>query len=314
VKFGKQRAEFESAIRLVNVQTGDEFSTANGSAVLLASKSTGVWRSPLVFEVHRMAQNEYPEHTTVGHQLMLNLGGPVRLGWLEEGRRREAILRPGDLCIQSDGDSNAPRWADEMMFATASIAPGAFEELLGEYTPHREDLFPKKHCAPDPTAVAFARSLAAELAAPTEPLYAEALSTAFVLHLLATHAHRIGKKPRAPRGKLSGKQLRLVLDFARENLRSVTVRSMATVAGYSSFQFSRLFKASTGFSPHQFVLSLRLERAYRLLRDVNAQLADVALATGFYDQAHLTNAFRRAFGVTPSAFATRASHRSTPQR
>lgn len=252
-----------------------------------------------------MAQNEYPEHTTVGHQLMLNLGGPVRLGWLEDARRREATLGPGDLCIQSDGDSNAPRWADEMTFATASIAPAAIDELLGDSAPQREDLFPKKHCAPDATALAFARSLAAELAAPTEPLYAETLATAFVLHLIGTHAHRSGPKPRAPRGKLGGTRLRMVLDLTRENLGSVTVRSMAGVAGYSPFQFSRLFKASTGFSPHQFVLSLRLERAHRLLREPNAQLANVALATGFYDQAHLTNAFRRAFGVTPSVFAAR---------
>jgi AraC family transcriptional regulator len=97
----------------------------------------------------------------------------------------------------------------------------------------------------------------------------------------------------------------MVLDLTRESLGSVTVRSMAGVAGYSPFQFSRLFKASTGLSPHQFVLSLRLERAHRLLREPNAQLANVALATGFYDQAHLTNAFRRAFGVTPSVFAAR---------
>jgi AraC family transcriptional regulator len=296
--------ELESAIRLIDAQTGDEFSTARGSAVLLASKSSARWRSPLVFEIHRMPPNEYPEHITVGHQLMLNIGEPVRLGWLEGSRRRESILGTGELCIQSDGDSNAPRWRDEMTFATASISAAAVEELLGDRAPQRMEPFPKKHCVPNPTAVALARSLAAELASPTEPLYAEALSIAFVLQLLAAHGHRIGRKPLAPRGRLGAEPLRRVTEFAHEHLASsLTLRTLARVADYSPFQFARLFRATTGWSPHQFVLSLRLERACRLLRQPDAKVADVALATGFFDQAHLTNVFRKSFGLTPLAFA-----------
>jgi AraC family transcriptional regulator len=81
---------------------------------------------------------------------------------------------------------------------------------------------------------------------------------------------------------------------------------MATCTGYSPFQFARLFKATTGLPPHAFVLRLRLERSRRLLLESKTSPADIALATGFYDQAHFTNVFRNAFGVTPSVFAAAA--------
>ena len=43
--------------------------------------------------------------------------------------------------------------------------------------------------------------------------------------------------------------------------------------------------------------------ACRLLKESKSSPVGVALATGFYDQAHFTNVFRNAFGVTPSVFA-----------
>jgi AraC family transcriptional regulator len=256
----------ESAIRLVDRKTGRRSPTATGSAVVLASRAHRSWRSPLVFEVHRMAPHEYDEHTTVGHQLMVNLGRPARLGWLEGSRRRENVLQPEHLCIQSDADSNAPRWRDELTFGTASIEHSMIEMLLGDRAPPAGEVFPKRHCVPATRAASFARALARELSSPTEPLYCEALGLAFVLHLLAAHGRAAGQKQLAPRGKLGALQLRTVIDFAHEQLASdMTLQVLAGVVGYSPFQFARLFKATTGWAPHQFVLSLRLERARRLL-------------------------------------------------
>src|ERR1700759_121217 len=99
----------ESPIRLLYSRNGQRSPAALSTNVILASSNQRGWRSPLVFEVHRMSNHEYGEHRTLGHQLMINLGGSVRLGWLEDGRRRESEFRNEQMCIQSDGDSNAPR-------------------------------------------------------------------------------------------------------------------------------------------------------------------------------------------------------------
>ena len=57
----------------------------------------------------------------------------------------------------------------------------------------------------------------------------------------------------------------------------------------------------TGHAPHHFLLSLRLQRARRMLDAPGAVLSDVALRNGFADQPHFTRLFKREFGVTPGA-------------
>ncbi|WP_169927357.1 helix-turn-helix transcriptional regulator [Labilithrix luteola] len=252
-----------------------------------------------------MEPHEYEEHVVVGHQLMLNLGEPVELGWRTESRRHEGTLHTGALCIQSDGVTNAPRWRDTLTFATASIPPSMIEAALGELVRAPSATFIQRHCVPDRQAHEFVTTLAAELASPTEPLFAETLSHAFVLHLLAAHGEAPGRKQLAPKGKLRPAQLRAVLEMMHAELgTSLSLTRMAECAGYSPFQFSRLFKTTTGLPPHAFVLRLRLERARRLLREGDHTPTNVALMTGFYDQSHFTNVFRKAFGMTPKMFAS----------
>jgi AraC family transcriptional regulator len=173
--------------------------------------------------------------------------------------------------------------------------------------PRRPRLSPSAVAFPSRPAYGFARAIAAELSSPTEPLYADALSSSFVLHLLLAHGVSQAGKRLAPRGKLGSAQLRATIDLAHERLaHGISLDELAAASGYSVFQFARMFKATTGLAPHQFVLRLRLERAQRLLARERHDVAEVAVACGFYDQAHLTNAFRKAFGRTPAAFAAAA--------
>lgn len=63
----------------------------------------------------------------------------------------------------------------------------------------------------------------------------------------------------------------------------------------------RAFSGAYGIAPHQYLMSRRVERARRLLLDGRAP-GEVASATGFYDQAHLTRHFRKLVGVTPGRY------------
>jgi AraC family transcriptional regulator len=191
-----------------------------------------------------------------------------------------------------------------MTFAAIAVAPSLVESLMEERAPKATETFAERRCLAEPSAYGYARALAAELSTPTEPLYAETLSRSFVLHLLLAHGIAPGAKRLAPKGKLGAAQLRASIDMAHERLAAgLSLDELAAATGYSTFQFARMFKATTGLAPHQFVLRLRLERAQRLLSRERHAVADVAVACGFYDQAHLTNAFRKAFGRTPAAFA-----------
>lgn len=81
----------------------------------------------------------------------------------------------------------------------------------------------------------------------------------------------------------------------------VTLRDLAQVSGLSMYRLARTFKAETGLAPHAYQIQLRVLRAKQLLA-TGCRIVEVAEECGFYDQAHLTDQFKRHIGVTPGAY------------
>lgn len=98
--------------------------------------------------------------------------------------------------------------------------------------------------------------------------------------------------------------------FIEEHLdQPLTLIQLSQEVGLSRFHFARLFKATFGTSPHQFILLRRQERCWKLLCESNLSLTQIALATGFGDQSHLTRCVRRRFGKTPQEIRQGEKHR-----
>ncbi len=105
------------------------------------------------------------------------------------------------------------------------------------------------------------------------------------------------------RGGLSPAALRRVQVFVEANIeRTVHIPELAARAGLSVHHFGRAFRTSTGVTPRAFIERRRIARARSLIGDTSLPLADIAAATGFATQSHLTTAFRRATGFTPAAY------------
>lgn len=112
-------------------------------------------------------------------------------------------------------------------------------------------------------------------------------------------------------GGLPPWRLQRVFAYIRENLaREVSVAQLAKTVGMSQYYFSKLFKTSTGTTPHQYVMRQRVERAQELLRDSGTALASVATEVGFETQSHFTSVFRHIVGVTPKRY--REMHEPAP--
>jgi AraC-like DNA-binding protein len=95
-----------------------------------------------------------------------------------------------------------------------------------------------------------------------------------------------------------------VRDFLHAALADdVTTADLADLAGMSRFHLCRAFARAYGLPPHAYQLQLRLAEAKRQLT-AGRPPAEVAVATGFADQSHLTKRFKGAFGITPGQFAT----------
>jgi transcriptional regulator GlxA family with amidase domain len=108
---------------------------------------------------------------------------------------------------------------------------------------------------------------------------------------------------RFARGGLAPWQLRKIDRYIGENLaQSVQLPALAEQVNLSVSHFNRSFKVARGFTPHQYIVKLRLELAQSLMVRTDHPLCGIALACGLADQAHLTKLFRRHFGETPAAW------------
>jgi AraC-like DNA-binding protein len=84
------------------------------------------------------------------------------------------------------------------------------------------------------------------------------------------------------------------------------VATLANVALLSPAHFSREFRRAFGESPHQYLLTRRMERAAALLRNTDRSVADICFLVGLRSVGSFTTTFGRTFGMSPTAY--RAAH------
>lgn len=107
-------------------------------------------------------------------------------------------------------------------------------------------------------------------------------------------------KRRTP-SSLAPWQERKVLDHIDRHLdQAVRNEQLAAVVGLSAGHFSRCFRGSFGVSPREYLIRSRLERAKALMRQTRTSLSQIALDSGFADQAHMSRQFHALVGATPT--------------
>lgn len=137
-------------------------------------------------------------------------------------------------------------------------------------------------------------------------LYAESLATALAITLIRDHSSlgRTAAKnaARERAGGLSRRALKDAVDYIGDNLeKDLKLTDIARAAHLSPYHFSRLFKQSTGLTPHRYVIERRVQRAKELLCSSTLPIAEIALLCGFANQSHLNRHFKRMLGVSPKA-------------
>jgi len=87
---------------------------------------------------------------------------------------------------------------------------------------------------------------------------------------------------------------------------NLDLRTLAAESGYSVNHFLKMFRQTTGCTPHQFLLKRRIDRAKALIGGKALPLMDVANACGFSSHAQLSRVFRKLTGMTPSDYRRHA--------
>ncbi|MBF4462501.1 MULTISPECIES: helix-turn-helix domain-containing protein [unclassified Rathayibacter] len=238
----------------------------------------------------RMTDHAYPAHAHADWALMLvdvgavvyDLGGRERIA----DSSTATLLPPG---VAHDGRAapGSDGFQKRVAYLDATWAP---EDLAGSLVdrPGRSDLL---------TATRRAHRA---LATAGEELAAETALLTLAESIIA------GSKTAAPPAGSAVLASRLRDLIESEIVRGVTLAEAARLLGAHPGHLSRSFSSTYGLPPHRYLTSRRVDLARRLLLS-GSRPAAVAIAAGFYDQAHFTRHFRQVMGTTPSSFATSAT-------
>jgi AraC family transcriptional regulator len=132
--------------------------------------------------------------------------------------------------------------------------------------------------------------------------YMEALGLVLAHELVRLNCRAPRVEPVA-RGGLSGWQQRVVTAYIEEHLAEpISLAVLAGLARLSTFYFCRAFKQSFGVPPHRFHTNRRIERAKALLANAAPSVTDIGLTLGFSETSSFSAAFRKATGLTPTAY------------
>jgi AraC family transcriptional regulator len=281
--------------------------TASGFADLLNTppNTPAAWDAFSLFVVR--ATPAQATGAFADHALGLYLSGRHRIRREMAGRPVEGWSDPGTVNL-TPANVDAAWQASGPSRAIVLLIPSAFlSRVISEHwetDPRNVEIIPQ-FLTHDPVIQGVATHLARETlsGSPLEQLYAESACEFLAHHMIHSYSTLSAPPPRAS-GGLQARRLKLILDYIEENLaQPIALRQLGELAGISTRHFERAFRQAIGVPPHVYVLRKRVARAQNLLLgESGLTIEEIALRAGFSSSSHLSSAFRRHTGYTPTAF------------
>jgi AraC family transcriptional regulator len=233
------------------------------------------------------------------------LGMMLRPGFIEVGLQRSAMRR---VTFQAGEMGFFPRrmerWVgtghqERLLLRISDAAMGAAHEGVSGAVElsHRCKMV-------DVRLAALVKAVNAERIAgfPSGRLFLDSIEQAIAAALVDAFAGQ-RRSVRPLRGGLGPARLRTIKELVHAKIEDeLTLIEMAQSVELSPAHFSRVFRESTGETPHQFVLRNRIERAKEMLRAPGGRVLDVAVACGFKTQQHFARVFRHVCGTSPTEY------------
>ncbi|MCC3606044.1 MAG: helix-turn-helix transcriptional regulator [Microcoleus sp. PH2017_29_MFU_D_A] len=268
----------------------------------------------IYYEHHQQPQFDTPEHQgtwhVIAHCPAFDVSGE-RSGerWLD-GKLKTEARNQGDIAVIPAGISQRCNWNRLSEFTILAIAPTLLEQVGQDLVNcDRIELIPHYMEEQDILIQGIFGALRQELEFGQIGGYLliDSLKTALAIHLLRNYCTTQPRLSSYTDG-LSKPKLQQVREYINEHLhQEIKLIELAAIAQISPYHFLRLFKQSTGLTPHQYILQRRIDKAKYLLQESKLSIAEIAFRVGFCDQSHLTRCFKRLLGMTPKQFLSARS-------
>jgi AraC family transcriptional regulator len=277
-------------------------------AEAVVSSDRANWQT-LHLKYYRYNAHEIPTNASQQHVVIVqtDITEPGHQEMTLDGITQREALQEGQVLVIPAQTANSAHWEtphgsiilgiDTQMFQQQAIAT---DQAQAQLKPH----FAQGDALLYGMALALRQELT--LGQPGGKLYVQSASVMLAQHLLRHYSEAQSETqaaPAAPSPGLPAYHLKYVLEYMREHLATdLDLEQLAQLIKLSPSHFTHLFRKSTGRSPYQYLLLLRVERAKELLAIGDLSIAEVAIAVGFYDQSHLTKQMKRLLGFTPRQF------------
>ncbi|NJP52599.1 AraC family transcriptional regulator [Streptomyces sp. SBST2-5] len=280
-------------------QTVAEQAPCGPGAALQRQQQVSAWRPrvPGVAEVFhaRFTEYAYPMHVHDAWTLLIVDDGAVRydLDRHEHGTPHDTVTLLPPHVPHNGAPATADGFRKRVLYLDGGDGGRLDDRLIGAAVDRPE--------VRDPLLRQRVAQVHAALVHPGDELEAESRLT-LIGERLRAHLLSQQDAPAPRRDPVLARRLRELLDA--QVVEGLTLEEAARQLSAHPAHLVRAFSGAYGIAPHQYLMSRRVGLARRLLLEGGSP-GEVAVAAGFYDQAHLTRHFRRLVGVTPGRYRRR---------
>jgi AraC-like DNA-binding protein len=262
-----------------------------------------VWRVAELYDAELLkgayVEHAYPWHAHEELSLGLVVDGAVSLST----RSREGVATAGSFVLINveeahRGASASPQgWKCRTIHISPHIVQSTVEELR-RFTNATRVRF-RGPTFEDPRLASAFLELHYCSEGASSVLERQSRIVSLIAQLLERHTDVVMDLPKRLKESAAVRCAQALLD---ENLSDkVSLCDLARASGLPPFRLLRAFQTALGLSPHAYQTQARIRAAQAMLRR-QERLADVAAATGFADQPHLTRVFKSIVGATPQQY------------
>ena len=251
-------------------------------------------------ERYRGARNGGRKAASPQHVLTMCSSFPARF----EGRFAPFVKVPGTISLVPAGV--VPVWSARSDFEliVCALDVSIVNEVHAELDRRPDGELRFRSNFEDPAAQQLTKLLFADSADghPAGRLYTDHLIQALAYRFLVIGREGDPQSTVRQASPLPRHILRRVIERMRNLDSELSLQVLSKESGYSRVHFLRMFRAATGYTPHNYLLKLRLDRVRELLATPTLSLTDIALECGFSSHSHLSRVFRQVLGATPSEY------------
>lgn len=228
------------------------------------------------------------------------------IGFIESGRRhlscknKEYTIEPGDMLLFNPGDNHTCEQCDgnTLDYRCINIKRETMSRTTFEITGESYLPYFTEQVVFHSELVPLLRELHLMIMQEEKDFRKEELFFFLLEQLIEEYADK-----NVPLQKFEqNAEIKTVCEFLKQNyMNTITLDDLGKLTGLSKYYLLRSFTKQIGISPYSYLIAIRINKAKKLLERGTSPI-DAALQTGFADQSHFSNFFKKQIGLTPKQY------------